>query len=117
AEVFRRLRSRQNPSMPALPDPLTLTAQLGIWLAGTRNDLEAPAIALVPLIGELIAGMAAVDGCILARMSGSGGTVFGLFGSGARARQVAHDLRNRVPGYWVAAAPLISPPAPPTGLP
>lgn len=109
ADVFRRLESRENPPLPALPQPLTRPAQLGIWLAETRNDLEPPAIALVPAIGELIVRTAQVEGCMLARMSGSGGTVFGLFGSGAQAHQAAHDLRARWPGYWVAAAPVILP--------
>ena len=109
ADVFRRLESRANPPLPPLPQPLTRPAQLGIWLAETRNDLEPPAISLVPAIGELIAHMARIEGCMLARMSGSGGTVFGLFGSSAQAHQAAHDLRARWPGYWVAAAPVILP--------
>lgn len=107
ADVFRRLERRDNPGLPDLSDPLTRPAQLGLWLGGTRNDLEPPAIALVPAIGELIAQLGAAGGCILARMSGSGATVFGLFGSSAQAHQAAHDLRERWPGYWVAAAPLI----------
>ncbi|RYE59951.1 MAG: 4-(cytidine 5'-diphospho)-2-C-methyl-D-erythritol kinase, partial [Hyphomicrobiales bacterium] len=78
-----------------------------LWLSETRNDLEPPAIALLPVIGDLIDRMAAVDGCILARMSGSGGTVFGLFGSSAQAHQAAHELRAHWPTYWVAAAPVI----------
>lgn len=109
ADVFRRLERRDNPPLPALPQPLTRPAQIGIWLAETRNDLEPPAIALVPAIGELIAHVSRIEGCMLARMSGSGGTVFGLFGSGAQAHQAAHDLRARWPGYWVAAAPVILP--------
>lgn len=107
ADVFRRLESRTNPPLPPLPSPMTRPSQLGIWLDETRNDLEPPAIALVPAIGELIGWMAKVDGCVLSRMSGSGGTVFGLFGSSSRAHQAAHDLRERWPDYWVAAAPLI----------
>ena len=107
ADVFRRLESRQNPPMPALPQPLTRPAQLGLWLAETRNDLEAAAIALVPAIGELIRDMGSLDGCVLARMSGSGGTVFGLFGSAAQAHQAAHEMRARHPNAWVAAAPVI----------
>jgi 4-diphosphocytidyl-2-C-methyl-D-erythritol kinase len=107
ADVFRRLQSRTNPGMPALPTPLTRPAQLGIWLAETRNDLEPPAIDLLPLIGDLIARMGAVDGCMLARMSGSGGTVFGLFGSSAQAHNAAHALRAHWPTFWVAAAPVI----------
>ncbi|HHY49796.1 MAG TPA: hypothetical protein GYA10_08630 [Alphaproteobacteria bacterium] len=109
ADVFRRLQRRNNAPLPALPVPLTRPAHLGIWLSETRNDLEAPAIELVPAIGELIGEIRGIDGCILARMSGSGGTVFGLFGSAARAHQAAHDLRARWPSYWVAAAPLITP--------
>ena len=109
ADVFRRLQSRQNPPLPALPTPLTRPAQIGLWLAETRNDLEPAAIALVPVIGELIAELAQFDGCILSRMSGSGGTVFGLFASASRAHQAAHDLRERHKDYWVAAAPVTIP--------
>ncbi len=107
ADVFRKLEHRDNPGLPALADPLSRPAQLGLWLSETRNDLEPPAIAMVPAIGELIARLAQQSGCILARMSGSGATVFGLFGSSAQAHQAAHDLRETWPGYWVAAAPLI----------
>jgi 4-diphosphocytidyl-2-C-methyl-D-erythritol kinase len=107
ADVFRRLESRDNPGLPDLIDPLTRPAQLGLWLGETRNDLEPPAIAMVPVIGDLITHLRTASGSILSRMSGSGATVFGLFGSSAQAHQAAHDLREKWPGYWVAAAPLI----------
>lgn len=109
ADVFRRLRSHDNYPLPELPSPLTRPAQLAIWLAETRNDLEPPAIKLVPLIGDLMERMRGTQGCILARMSGSGATVFGLFGSSAQAHQAAHEMRSAGGGYWVAAAPLIVP--------
>jgi 4-diphosphocytidyl-2-C-methyl-D-erythritol kinase len=109
ADIFRRLRAHDNYPLPALPDPLTRPAQLGLWLAETRNDLQPPAIKLVPAIGELIEYLSQMRGCMLARMSGSGATVFGLFGSSAQAHQAAHDLRQAHPDYWVAAAPLIGP--------
>jgi 4-diphosphocytidyl-2-C-methyl-D-erythritol kinase len=107
ADVFRRLQSRENTGMPSLPQPLTRPAQLGLWLSESRNDLEPPAIALLPLIGDLLARVGQIDGCMLSRMSGSGGTVFGLFGSSAQAHQAAHELRAEWPAYWVAAAPVI----------
>lgn len=109
AEVFARLAQRENPPLPDLPEPMTRPAQLGLWLEGTRNDLEATAVGLVPEIGELIARIGRAPGCMLARMSGSGATVFGLFGSGAQAHQAAHELRAELAGCWVAAAPLIEP--------
>ncbi len=107
ADAFRRLEQRDNPGLPGIADPLSRPAQLGLWLRETRNDLEPPAIAMVPVIGELIARLGQTGGCILARMSGSGATVFGLFGSSAQAHQAAHDLRAHWPSFWVAAAPLI----------
>lgn len=109
ADVFRRLRAHDNYPLPDLPSPLTRPAQLGLWLAETRNDLQPPAVKIAPVIGDLIARLAATAGCMLARMSGSGATVFGLFGNSAQAHQAAHDLRDDPAGYWVAAAPLILP--------
>lgn len=109
ADVFRRLRAHDNYPLPALPSPLTRPAQLGLWLAETRNDLQPPAIKLVPEIGDLIDDLAQTQGCILARMSGSGATVFGLFGSASQAHGAAHELRLRRPQHWFAAAPLLRP--------
>jgi 4-diphosphocytidyl-2-C-methyl-D-erythritol kinase len=107
ADIFRRLDRRENQGLPDLTDPLTRPAQLGLWLGETRNDLEPPAIAMVPVIGDLIAQLRGASGCILARMSGSGATVFGLFGSSAQAHQAAHELREAWPDYWVTAAALV----------
>lgn len=108
-DVFRRLLKKDNPAMPPLPEPMTRPAQLGIWLGETRNDLEAPAVELVPEIGRIIARLGKAPGCILARMSGSGATVFGLFGSSAQAHQAAHELRAVTPDHWIAAAPVLRP--------
>lgn len=107
ADVFRRLRAHDNYPLPALPTPLTRPAQLGLWLAETRNDLQPPAVKLVPEIGVLIEELAETQGCILARMSGSGATVFGLFGSEGQAHDAASQMRRLHPEYWVGAAPLL----------
>jgi 4-diphosphocytidyl-2-C-methyl-D-erythritol kinase len=107
ADVFRRLRAHDNYPLPELPSPLTRPAQLGIWLAETRNDLQPPAVKLVPVIGDIVEELAATQGCILARMSGSGATVFGLFGSSGQAHQAAQVMRASHADHWVAAAPLL----------
>ena len=109
ADVFRRLRAHDNYPLPALPSPLTRPVQLGIWLAETRNDLQPPAVKLVPIIGEIVDHLAEAQGCMLARMSGSGATVFGLFGSSGQAHQAAQMMRAQNPEHWVAAAPLLVP--------
>ena len=108
-DVFRRLRAHDNYPLPALPAPLTRPAQLGLWLAETRNDLQPPAIKLVPEIGYIVDDLAGTQGCMLSRMSGSGATVFGLFGSEGQAHQAAQVMRERNPDHWVAAASLIMP--------
>lgn len=107
ADVFRRLRAHDNYPLPALPEPLTRPAQLGLFLAETRNDLEPAAIKLVPEIGVLVEEMAASPGCMLARMSGSGATMFGLFGSEGPAHEAASQMRRLHPDYWVGTAPLL----------
>ncbi len=69
-----------------------------------RNDLEAPARALAPAIGEIRALLDAAPGATLARMSGSGATCFALFDS-PRARDVA-ALAARACGWWTLATTL-----------
>ncbi len=65
------------------------------WLRPLGNDLEAPAIALCPPIAEVLAAIAAQPGCLLARMSGSGATCFGLFATADQARAA-----RLPPGWW-----------------
>ena len=107
-DVFRRLERHVNAPLPPLPDPLARPAQLGLWLEETRNDLEASACAILPALGDVLGAMRAAEGAMLVRMSGSGATVFGLYGSAAQAHQAAHELRGRWPGFWIAAAPVLS---------
>lgn len=61
-----------------------------------RNDLTAPAVGLVPAIGTMLGWLAGRDGVVLARMTGSGGSVFGLFGDMASAAAAA----RAVPAEW-----------------
>jgi 4-diphosphocytidyl-2-C-methyl-D-erythritol kinase len=74
-------------------------ASLAASLHGTGNDLEAPALGLAPVIGEALAALASDPGCLLARMSGSGATCFGLYADAAAARRAAEAVGR--PGWWV----------------
>lgn len=67
---------------------------------GGRNDLEAPARAIAPVIGDLVALLAEQPGVTLARMSGSGATCFALFESVAARGQAVAAIRQRQPGWW-----------------
>jgi len=77
-------------------------------LAPRSNDLTAAATALAPAVGEVLAALAAADECLLARMSGSGATCFGLFSEAGAAARAAAMLSQAEPGWWVRATPLIA---------
>jgi 4-diphosphocytidyl-2-C-methyl-D-erythritol kinase len=61
----------------------------------------------VPGIAPLIALISAQDGCLLARMSGSGGTCFGVFATAQAARDAASALAQENPGWWVQDAAIL----------
>ena len=73
-------------------------------LARLANDLEPPAIALCPPIAEVLAALRALPSCLLARMSGSGATCFGLFPQAGLAAKAAAALARR--GWWSWGGPL-----------
>ncbi|WP_092311550.1 4-(cytidine 5'-diphospho)-2-C-methyl-D-erythritol kinase [Brevundimonas viscosa] len=72
------------------------------WLGEQRNDLQAPAVALQPLIGEVLAEFAGLPSARLVRMSGSGATVFALFDAPSDATAAAAMLRALRPDWWIA---------------
>jgi 4-diphosphocytidyl-2-C-methyl-D-erythritol kinase len=84
----------------AFGDALTADALLSL-LAQTRNDLEAPAMALAPAVGTALAAVRSTRACRLARMSGSGATVFGLYDDCRAAAAAARHLRAVNPSWWV----------------
>jgi 4-diphosphocytidyl-2-C-methyl-D-erythritol kinase len=105
ADVFRRLETRSGADAPALVEfesPEELTAWLGI----RRNDLEAPARRIAPIIGDVLAEISAMPSCLIARMSGSGATCFGIFESDAAASAAATALSSGHPRWWVVPSTL-----------
>lgn len=91
-------------SAPAvLPERWADAAAMARDLRAQRNDLEAAAIALCPAVGDVLAALHALPGCLLARLSGSGATCFALFADAAAARRAARALPSR---WWHAAGGL-----------
>lgn len=103
-QVFAALTRRDNPPVPGLPaSALRSAVDLAGWLAQeTRNDLAAPARQVAPVLARVEAALAALPGCLLARMSGSGGTHFGLFATADAATAAARLLSAAHPDWWVA---------------
>ena len=75
-------------------------------LAASANDLEAPAMRIQPVIGEVIAALNATNGAWLARMSGSGATCFAIYENTADAGRAAEKIRRDHPGWWVHSGTL-----------
>lgn len=88
-------------------DPVD-AADLARLLTLRGNDLAEPAQRLRPEIGQVLAALDNASGCLLSRMSGSGATCFGLFGTAAEAERAAVGLKAGQPGWWVRAAQLLS---------
>ncbi|MBI1340025.1 4-(cytidine 5'-diphospho)-2-C-methyl-D-erythritol kinase [bacterium] len=89
-------------------------------LKGFRNDLEAASISLCPDVGKVLEALRAQKGTLLARMSGSGPTCFGLYGSAATAEAAATALSKLTIGrrkLWVQQTILRGGDAPALGSP
>jgi 4-diphosphocytidyl-2-C-methyl-D-erythritol kinase len=82
---------------------LTSARELVRLVARQTNDLESPAIALQPSVADVLAALRERPGCTLARMSGSGATCFGLFGTADEATAAEKALSARQPKWWVKA--------------
>ncbi len=75
--------------------------QLLTVLAGTRNDLEPAAIALQPVIADVLTQLRAQAETAFARMSGSGATCFALCRTPEEARSLGGRVQAMLPQAWV----------------
>ena len=108
-QVFRARTGDFSPGAGAdgvLPASPADVQALAAALTNTGNDLTAPAIALLPVIAEVLAALDAAPGCLLTRMSGSGATCFALFAEDATAEAAAAAIGQAQPGWWSVATRL-----------
>jgi 4-diphosphocytidyl-2-C-methyl-D-erythritol kinase len=94
---------------PDLPPVIGSAEEVAAILSLCRNDLEAPAIALTPVIGEVLSLLRDQSETLLARMSGSGATCFALCGGATEAESLAERIGQWRPDWWVAACRLGGP--------
>jgi 4-diphosphocytidyl-2-C-methyl-D-erythritol kinase len=99
ADVFRALATKNNPPA-SMPTQFTSMDRLVDYLHTTRNDLEAPARHVAPVIGDALSALAR-EGASFVRMSGSGATCFGLFASASDAGRAADAIAHANPGWWI----------------
>lgn len=104
--VFKALDRKTNAPMASRLPKWQGTRQLIDWVQAQRNDLEKPAMALAPVIAEVLSDLAALPGARAARMSGSGATCFALFETRGGADEAARLLGAARPDWWVTPATL-----------
>jgi 4-diphosphocytidyl-2-C-methyl-D-erythritol kinase len=109
-DVFEALGLRNGELLVGATDVIQAAAwpengaSIGDWietLAAVSNDLEAPAMRIQPVIGEVLSALGAAGGARLARMSGSGATCFAIFEDGAEALRASQKIQQDHPMWWV----------------
>jgi 4-diphosphocytidyl-2-C-methyl-D-erythritol kinase len=114
-DVFQALGLRNGELLVGVADVLEAPAwpeegaSIADWvdiLVTVPNDLEAPAMRIEPVIGNVLQALGASAGVKLARMSGSGATCFAIFGAPTEAHAAAEQIRRDHPGWWVHAGTL-----------
>jgi 4-diphosphocytidyl-2-C-methyl-D-erythritol kinase len=113
--VFAALGLRSGELLVGVTDVIDATgwpddgASLEDWvevLAASSNDLEAPAMRIQPVIGQVLSALNATNGAWLARMSGSGATCFAIYENTAEAARASQKIRLDHPTWWVHAGVL-----------
>lgn len=108
SEVFRARSGAFSAAGSLWVMPPRRAAHLADCLRRSANDLEPAARALCPKIGTVLGALADNAGCLLARMSGSGASCFGLFVAREEAETAARRLREAQPDWWIQVAPLLT---------
>ena len=84
----------------ATPDAQAMAVDVTTLGRGV-NDLETPAIRLRPVIGDVLKQLKQQNQCLLARMSGSGATCFGVYTDCHACAAAAEAIAAGQPGWWV----------------
>ncbi len=79
---------------------------LAAALKSRGNDLTEAAITVTPAIRDVLAAIGDTERCLLARLSGSGATCFGIYADAAEAEAAGRAIRAVQPGWWAVAAPV-----------
>lgn len=104
-DIFEKFNSGYRKSIE-LPKSFETTQNLCEFLKAQHNDLEDAAIRNIPAIYDILTLLDEFDDCLLARMSGSGATCFGIFETQDQAINAKRQLRQTHPDWWIKAGTL-----------
>jgi 4-diphosphocytidyl-2-C-methyl-D-erythritol kinase len=112
ARVFQALRASAAPMRlepPKIPGPFATAKDLVAHMVRQGNDLEPPAMQLLPVIADIKASLSDRPGCLVARLSGSGPTCYGIFDADEAASEAAAVIASAHPDWWVQATQVGAP--------
>ncbi|ACT58769.1 4-(cytidine 5'-diphospho)-2-C-methyl-D-erythritol kinase [Hirschia baltica] len=107
ADVFKKFdamglgsdfKEREGPDSSGGPEVLARS------LERYSNDLEVPAKILCPAVKDVLDTIEKTEGALMARMSGSGPTCFGVFETMEAAQAAAYIISKRKKKWWVKAS-------------
>ncbi|MEQ9346622.1 MAG: 4-(cytidine 5'-diphospho)-2-C-methyl-D-erythritol kinase [Thalassospira sp.] len=82
-------------------------AALADALSDCGNDLTLPATGILPEICDVLNALAREEGCLLARMSGSGATCFGIYDTTEQAERAANAIAQANPDWWISPTQIL----------
>ena len=72
-----------------------------------KNDFQQIIIQDYPIIGDIIHHLSKAEGCILARMTGSGPTCFGFFLKKEDMSKCKKNFEEMYPKFWIMETKLL----------
>jgi 4-diphosphocytidyl-2-C-methyl-D-erythritol kinase len=101
AAIFKRLDAGSIASGTENEDQVLRGA-----LVRGHNDLQAAAIAVMPVVADVLFALQAESGLAFARLSGAGPTCVGVFNDANAARAAAASITDQHAGWWVQGTTL-----------
>lgn len=99
-EVFAKRPAKFRNARIAIPPVFDGVHGLVSFLEQTGNDLQEAAETVTPAIRSAREFTAAQSGCLLARMTGSGSCVFGIFEDNALCAEAQAKIHAKFPAWW-----------------
>ncbi|HEU4839493.1 MAG TPA: 4-(cytidine 5'-diphospho)-2-C-methyl-D-erythritol kinase [Micavibrio sp.] len=102
-DIFAARTPTYTAERAVMPSHFDDLASLLAFLAQTENDLQAVAESLTPAIAAARFFLETREGCLLARMTGSGSCVFGIFEDRGHCEAAQAAAHEKFPVWWTHA--------------
>ena len=99
-EVFEKRTAHYRDTRTAMPPIFSDLRDFVHFLQTTNNDLQDSAEQISPAIRAARIFLEMKTGCLLARMSGSGSCVFGIFEDPALCADAQAQIHAKFPAWW-----------------